>query len=59
MEQFDMHLYHCSECNVTFGVEDSEDVDHGEIVCTICITDENLLDVGSGSFTLTHLPETE
>lgn len=52
-----MHLYECTDCVVTFTVEDYEEVDHSQTACPICHSDEGVEDKGYGQFILTKLPE--
>lgn len=37
------HLYTCTECEVTFGVDQAFE-DHSLVVCPICSNDEHLVD---------------
>lgn len=52
-----MHLYECTDCFCTFGVEDYESIDQSVIECPHCHTDECLEDKGYGFFTITIEPE--
>lgn len=42
------HVYQCADCIVVFAVEDHEDLDHSEVVCPLCQTDDGLVEAGSG-----------
>lgn len=52
-----MHLYECTDCFCTFGVEDYESIDQSVVICPICHTDESLEDKGYGYFTVTFPAE--
>jgi hypothetical protein len=41
------HFYSCERCVVTFGVEAHEEVDHSDVVCNLCKSDESLEEVAT------------
>ncbi|MFS0820786.1 hypothetical protein [Bacillus sp. 1P02SD] len=46
------HVYECSDCSVTFAVEQAYE-DQSDVCCPICWTDTNLRDVASGEMKIT------
>ena len=41
------HIYECTDCIVNFGVEQAFE-DQSEVKCPVCLSDDHLIDVGSG-----------
>lgn len=48
------HVYSCEPCIATFAAEAHEDLDHSDIVCPFCGSDEGTADVGYGEMEVDH-----
>lgn len=45
MQNLSLHLYYCEDCVAVFGAEAHPDLDHSDVICPFCHSDEHLAGV--------------